>query len=74
MTVGKLREKYPGVILLGNVSSVTLCSGTEQQVREEVRATLSEAGGYDYIAGPSNAIVHGTPVENVYAMVEEITG
>ncbi len=74
MTVGKLREKYPGVILLGNVSSVTLCNGTEQQVREEVRATLSEAGGYDYIAGPSNAIVHGTPVENVYAMVEEITG
>jgi hypothetical protein len=74
MTVGRLREKYPGVILLGNVSSVTLCSGTVRQVREEVRATLDEAGGRGYIAGPSNAIVHGTPVENVYAMVEEITG
>lgn len=74
MTVGKLHEKYPGVIILGNVSSVTLSRGTEGEVREEVRATLAEAGGLDYIAGPSNAIVHGTPVENVYAMVEEIKG
>ena len=74
MTVGNLRERYPGVIILGNVSSITLCNGTEQQVREETRATLQESGGYDYIAGPSNAIVHGTPVENVYAMVEEIKG
>lgn len=72
MTVGCLRERYPGVIILGNVSSVTLCTGTERQVREETRATLQESGGYNYIAGPSNAIVHGTPVENVYAMVEEI--
>ncbi len=74
MTVGKLRERYPGVIILGNVSSVTLSRGTEAEVREEVRATLEESGGLDYVAGPSNAIVHGTPVENVYAMVEEIKG
>lgn len=72
MAVGALHERYPGLILLGNVSSVTLCNGTEQQVREETKATLEESGGYDYIAGPSNAIVHGTPVANVWAMVEEI--
>lgn len=72
MTVGELRKRYPGLIILGNVSSVTLCNGSEQQVREETRATLMESGGFDYIAGPSNAIVHGTPVRNVFAMAEEI--
>lgn len=72
MAVGALREKYPKLILLGNVSSVTLSCGNERQVREEARATMIESGGMNYIAGPSNAIVHGTPVGNVYAMVEEI--
>jgi hypothetical protein len=72
MTVSSLRERYPGVIILGNVSSITLCNGSEREVREETRATLQESFGNDYVAGPSNAIVHGTPVENVYAMVEEI--
>lgn len=72
MTVGALRARYPGVIALGNVSSVTLATGSARQVREETRATLVESGGVDYVAGPSNAVVHGTPVENVWAMVEEI--
>lgn len=72
MTVGAVHARYPGVVILGNVSSFTLCNGTEEQVREETRATLTESAGYDYIAGPSNAIVHGTPVKNVWAMVEEI--
>lgn len=72
MTVAGLREKYPETIILGNVSSITLGNGTERQVREETRATLAESGGYGYIAGPSNAIVHGTPIKNVYAMIDEI--
>jgi hypothetical protein len=41
-------------------------------VREETRATLMESGGYNYIPGPSNAVMHGTPVENVYSMIDEI--
>ncbi len=72
MTVGKLREKYPDLIILGNISSATLVEGTTEDVRRETRATLEESGGYRYIPGPSNAIVHGTPVENVYAMIDEI--
>lgn len=74
MIVGDLHQKYPGLIVLGNVNSSTLSDATEKGVRKEVRAGLDESDGYDYIPGPSNAIVHGTPVENVYAMVEEITG
>lgn len=30
MTVGSLREKYPNVVILGNVSSITLSSGDER--------------------------------------------
>ena len=72
MTVGSIRAKYPDLIILGNVSSTTLCNGTEAEVRAETQAGLRESGGLNYIAGPSNAIVHGTPVRNVYAMREEI--
>lgn len=72
MTVGRLRELYPEVIILGNVSSATLHNGSEEEVREETKATLAESKGRNYIAGPSNAIMHGTPVRNIFAMVEEI--
>lgn len=72
MDVGRIRAKCPDLIILGNVSSTTLCNGTEEDVRRETRATLEESGGLNYIPGPSNAVVHGTPVRNVWAMVEEI--
>jgi len=72
MTVGDIRAKYPGLLILGNVSSTTLCNGTEAEVRQETRSSLEESDGLNYIPGPSNAIVHGTPVRNVLAMREEI--
>ena len=72
MTVGKIREKYQDLIILGNISSATLQQGTEQDVRNETSRTLIESGGYNYIPGPSNAIMHRTPVENIYAMIDEI--
>lgn len=72
MTVGSLRQKYPNLIILGNISPITLSNGSVDDVREETKATLQECGGYNYIAGPSNAIVHGTPIENIYAMIDEI--
>jgi len=72
MTVGVIRKRYPQLLILGNNSSATLHDGTEMEVREETRAALEESGGYNYIPGPSNAIVHGTPVRNIFAMLEEI--
>lgn len=72
MEVGKIKNKYPGLIVLGNVNSSTLCKGTVDDVRHETRASLVESGGYNYVPGPSNAVVHGTPPENVYAMIDEI--
>lgn len=72
MTVGEIHKKYPDLILLGNINSTTLSGGSVDEVREETRATLEESHGVNYIPGPSNAIVHGTPAENVYAMIDEI--
>lgn len=72
MSVAKVRGAAPDLVVLGNVCSATLNLASEEEVREQVRATLHESGGSHYIAGPSNAIMPGTPVENIYAMVEEI--
>jgi len=72
MTVGKIREKLPRLIILGNSSSNVLNSGTEEQVREETRAGLIESGGRNFLPGPSNAVLHGTPLQNIFAMIEEI--
>ncbi len=72
MTVGDIHRQYPGLIVLGNVNSSTLAGGSVRRVRSETRAGLEESGGLDYIAGPSNAILHGTPPENIHAMIEEI--
>jgi len=72
MTVGAIRARNPKLIVLGNTSSALLVSGTERQVREDVRRQLDEAAGERFVSGLSNAVVHGTPVRNVYAMLEEL--
>jgi hypothetical protein len=72
MTVASLRQKYPGIIIVGNVSSATLNTGTIEEVRKMTRESLEESDGYNYFPGPSNAIMHGTKLENIYAMLEEI--
>lgn len=72
MTVGSLRKKYPDVVIVGNISSATLHTGTIEEVKRMTRESLEESGGYNYFPGPSNAIMHGTKLENIYAMLEEI--
>ncbi len=72
MSVKKIRERNPDLVILGNISSATLNLGTEQEVRQEVAASLRESEGFRYIPGPSNAILHKTPLRNIYAMLEEI--
>lgn len=71
MDLGKLREKFPHLTLIGNISSVTLHIGTKDDVINETLSCINEAkksGGI--IVGVSNAIVKGTPEENIWAMVE----
>jgi hypothetical protein len=70
MTVAAVRAKFPKMVIWGNVSSSLLMDASVPEVREQARAALAESGGTGYFQGCSNAIVHGTPVENVLAMLE----
>jgi len=73
MDLRKLRERFPRLILIGNISSHTLHTGTKKDVIRETMSCLDEArrsGGI--IVGVSNYILSGTPEENLWAMIETI--
>lgn len=73
MDLCKLRERFPSLALIGNISSRTLARGSGDDVRREVEACLHEAkraGGV--IAGVSNYIQPETPPRNIDIMLETI--
>jgi hypothetical protein len=73
MDLDLLRERFPKLTLLGNISSGTLHTGSKEDVVNETMSCLDSAkhnGGI--IVGVSNQIVAGTPEENLLAMVETI--
>ncbi len=69
MTVAAVRARFPRLVIWSNVSSSLLMYGTAAEVRDQAQASLDEAEGRGYFQGCSNAIVHGTPVKNVQAMM-----
>jgi hypothetical protein len=71
MTVAAVRARFPRLVIWGNVSSSLLMHGTVAEVREQALASRTEAGGRGYFQGCSNAIVTGTPAENVRVMFAE---
>ena len=70
MALGQIRAKYPDLVVWTNVSPDLLRRGTREQVHEDNLRILEESDGRGYLHGPSNAILPGTPVENVLAMTE----
>jgi uroporphyrinogen decarboxylase len=73
MDLRKLRERYPHLVMIGNISSHTLHTGTKEDVIAETISCLEEAkrsGGI--IVGVSNYALPGTPEENIWAMIETI--
>lgn len=73
MDLRRLRETYPHLTLIGNISSHTLHMGTKDEVIAETRACLDAAKEYGgIIVGVSNLIVPPTPEENFFAMVETL--
>lgn len=73
MDLRRLREAFPHLTLIGNISSYTLHMGTKEQVIAETRACLDAAKEYGgIIVGVSNLIVPPTPEENFFAMVETL--
>lgn len=66
----RLREAFPELVLFGNVPcGTTLIDGTPEEVAETTRYVIDSAAPR-LVLGSSNAILHGTPVDNVYAMFE----
>jgi len=73
MDLGKLRETFPNLTLIGNISSHTVHLGSRDEVVAEVLSCLEEAKrSQGIIVGTSNYFVPGTPIENVEAMLETI--
>jgi hypothetical protein len=68
----EVRRRYPKVTLWGGLSCGRLLRlGTPEQVRAETRRVIEGCGRLGLIFGSSNSLIHGTPVANVLAMVEE---
>ena len=71
MDLRKLRERFPHLVLIGNISSYTLHRGTKEDVIRETTSCLDEARrSLGIIVGVSNYILPGTPEENLWAMIE----
>lgn len=71
MDLRRLRERFPHLTLIGNISSHTLHTGTKEDVIEETMSCLDEARrSRGIIVGVSNYILPGTPEENLWAMIE----
>jgi len=73
MDLRRLRERYPHLTLIGNISSHTLHMGTKEEVIAETRSCIEAAKELgSIIVGVSNLIVSQTPPENFFAMLETI--
>lgn len=71
MDLGRLKKEYGYLTFWGNVSCDILRRGTKEDVIKEAKSCIDKAakkGGY--IFGSSNAILSGTPAENVIAVYE----
>ncbi|RJS85996.1 hypothetical protein CW702_00190 [Candidatus Bathyarchaeota archaeon] len=73
MDLGKLRKRFPNLVLIGNISSYTLTEGTRDDVIKETLSCLREARrSRGIIVGVSNAVLPSTPIDNVFAMIETL--
>ncbi|MHB9138400.1 MAG: uroporphyrinogen decarboxylase family protein [Victivallaceae bacterium] len=70
MSAAGLREKYPELVLWANVAGDTLRRSTPEKVYEHAFEIMRGAGQTGHLYGCSNTILPGTPVENVYAMMQ----
>ena len=74
MDLRLLRERYPHLTLVGNISSHTLHLGTKDEVIAETLSCMQAAKELgSIIVGCSNLIVSQTPEENLMAMLDTIS-
>lgn len=74
MDIGKLRKRYPELVLIGGIDcSELLPKGTPEKIRKTVRESIDKAK-YGYFVGSSSEIHNGVPLKNALAMFEEVFG
>ena len=68
-----MKQRFPGVVLLGGIRSEMLHLGTASEVADEARTAIHAAKAYGgMIVGCSNQIVAGTPEANFWSMMETL--
>jgi hypothetical protein len=73
MDLERLRQRFPCLTLIGNISSHTVHTGSKEDVIAETLSCIDEAKrSRGIIVGTSNYFVPGTPIENVMAVLETI--
>jgi uroporphyrinogen decarboxylase len=74
LTMRDMKAKYGSRIALkGNIDCVkTLCTGTPEEVKAEVRQAITDAGPSGLIISSSNTVHRGVKPENYRAMLDEL--
>ncbi len=71
MVIPEIQERYPRLTCWGNVPCGLLRNGTPDEVRAFVGDLAEKAVPHGrWIVGSANAVLPGTPPENVWAMLE----
>jgi uroporphyrinogen decarboxylase len=69
----RVHERFPHLVMLGNISCHLLDTGTPDEVREQTRKCIEQAKATNkVIAGSSNLILPTTPRANVDALLETL--
>lgn len=72
MDIRLVRERYPDLILMGNVECSMLQDTNPEPIRESVRYCMTHGGmGKRYIFSSSNCIFAGMPLESYHTMLDE---
>ena len=71
MRFDELRRCFSDLVLFGNVSCNLLLKGTPEEVSEKVIECL-EAAAPRFVGSSANAILHGTPPANVFALYDTV--
>jgi uroporphyrinogen decarboxylase len=64
-----IRERYPDLVLWGTISADLLYRAAPDEVYRTCQQIIVDSGGTGYFHGCSNAVLPGTPPENVWAMM-----
>jgi len=70
MDIAELKLRFPQVTYWGNVPTSLIQNGTRREVLDAARHCIEAVGDRRLILGSSNAILPGSPVENVFALKE----